>query len=152
MTNLLFVVLVVGAPALKDKPTPADGLVGEWVVESFLDHGQARRFPGEARLTLTADGGFAFAIRGFESDKQPSRYATDPKASPPAFDLIRSELPPGWKLGNREWVGIYKLDGDELTICYRRWTDPRPTEFRAEKDSGQCLMVLRRAKPTQAKK
>jgi hypothetical protein len=98
------------------------------------------------------DGGFAFAVRGFERNKPPSRYAADPKASPPAFDLIRSDLPPGWKLGDRAWVGIYKLDGDELTICYRQWADPRPTEFRAEKDSGRSLMVLRRAKTAGAKK
>src|SRR5262245_52262480 len=97
--------------------------------------GQPRQFPGEAWLTLAADGGLAFAVRGFERNKLPSRYAADPKSNPPAFDLIRSDLPAGWKLGNREWVGIYELDGDKLTICYRHWSDLRPTEFRAEKDS-----------------
>jgi uncharacterized protein (TIGR03067 family) len=152
LTWVIAIGVLIGAPAPKDKPTPADGLSGEWVVQSFLDSGDAKRFPGEARLTLAADGGFAFAVRGFERNASPSRFAADPRASPAAFDLIRSDLPPGWKLGDREWVGIYKLDGDELTICYRQWTDRRPTEFHAEKDSGQCLMVLRRAQRARAKK
>jgi uncharacterized protein (TIGR03067 family) len=151
VTSLLIVVLGVGAPAPKDKPTPADGLVGEWVVESLIEYGQTTRLPGEGRLTLAADGGFAFTVRGFEGNATSARYAADPAARPPAFDLIRGDLPPGWKLGNREWVGIYKLDGAELTICYRLWADPRPTEFRADPDSGQCLIVLRRAKPGGAK-
>jgi uncharacterized protein (TIGR03067 family) len=152
VTSLLFVAMGVGAPVLKDKPTPADGLVGEWVVESLIEHGQVARFPGEARLTLAADGGLVFAVRGFEGSRPSSRYAADPKASPPAFDLIRTDLPPGWKLGDREWVGIYELAGDKLTICYRHYSDRRPTEFRAEKDSGQSLMVLRRVQPPPDKK
>jgi len=146
--NLLFVALAIGAPALKDKSSPADGLVGEWVVESVIQYGREAGFPGEARITLTADGGCSFAVRGFEKpNKRPSRYAADPKSSPPTFDLIRTNLPPGWTGGNREWVGIYELSGDKLTICYREWSDPRPTEFSSKKDSGQSLMVLRRAKP-----
>jgi uncharacterized protein (TIGR03067 family) len=139
--SLLLVALAVGAPALKDKdPT---GLVGEWVVESCVQAGNPVRYPDEATITLGPDGRFAFAVRGFPTNV--ARYVADPTANPPRFDLRRDDLPPGWPLGDREWVGIYKRDGDRLTICYRRWQDLRPADFRAEKGSGQNLMVLRRA-------
>jgi hypothetical protein len=50
--------------------------------------------------------------------------------------------------------GIYKFDGnDRLTICFT--TDPkaekRPTTFTGEKDSGQVLLELARAKPGEEK-
>lgn len=41
--------------------------------------------------------------------------------------------------------GIYKLSGDELTICLsERQSDPRPTKFESKTGSRQYFYVLRR--------
>jgi hypothetical protein len=42
-------------------------------------------------------------------------------------------------------VGIYKQDGDRLTICFCDARKSRPTSFRA--GNGQELLILHRVKP-----
>jgi uncharacterized protein (TIGR03067 family) len=44
----------------------------------------------------------------------------------------------------RKMLGIYKLQGDVLTICYRDRAEGRPTEFT---NAGQWMLVLSRKKP-----
>jgi len=44
--------------------------------------------------------------------------------------------------GDHVVPGIYKLEGDTLTICTDE--DGRPTEFTANAGSGRQLMVLKR--------
>jgi hypothetical protein len=44
---------------------------------------------------------------------------------------------PGW--------GIYKVEGDCVTICFCDMPNPRPTEFRVTKT--QALFILHRVKP-----
>ena len=49
----------------------------------------------------------------------------DPSARPPAFDLSGN---PGAAQG-RMFTGIYKLEGDTLTLAYRESKLGRPTDF-----------------------
>jgi Tir chaperone protein (CesT) family len=42
--------------------------------------------------------------------------------------------------------GIYKLDGDTLTICFAGPGEPRPMEFKSTEQSRSWLMVLKKAK------
>ena len=46
--------------------------------------------------------------------------------------------------GKASLLGIYKLEGDKLTICLGQ---ERPTKFESAKGSGNSLFVLRRQKP-----
>jgi hypothetical protein len=46
--------------------------------------------------------------------------------------------------GGRTMRGIYKLEGDTLTVCYARPGKPRPREFH---NREQWLLVLKRKKP-----
>jgi len=41
--------------------------------------------------------------------------------------------------------GIYKLDGDTLTVCYAEQGGSAPKEFRTAAGSKQCCMVLKRS-------
>jgi uncharacterized protein (TIGR03067 family) len=48
--------------------------------------------------------------------------------------------------GDNTMLGIYRLDGDELTICVAGAGKDRPTEFTGKAGSGQVLLVWKRAK------
>ncbi|WP_165221687.1 TIGR03067 domain-containing protein [Aquisphaera insulae] len=55
-------------------------------------------------------------------------------------------LPDGGPSKGKRVLGIYKQEGDELTLCMADPDKPRPTEFKAEPGSPQTLMVFRRQK------
>ncbi len=51
-----------------------------------------------------------------------------------------------------QWVCIYKLEGDTLTICRDPKDHVRPDEFRTTADSNLVLLVYKRVKPVPAPK
>ena len=69
----------------------------------------------------------------------------NPSAKPAAIDFENTE---GVAKG-KAWKGIYRLDGDTLTICDNEpnLAERRPTVFEAKSGSGYVLITFRRAKP-----
>jgi uncharacterized protein (TIGR03067 family) len=67
----------------------------------------------------------------------------DPKQAPAAIDV----LPDGGPSRGKRVLGIYRLEGNRLTICMADPDRPRPREFAAEKGSKQTLMVFTRSRP-----
>jgi uncharacterized protein (TIGR03067 family) len=55
------------------------------------------------------------------------------KATPPAYDI---------SAGGTKWRGIFRLEGDKLTLCYRHG-DNRPTNFDL---GGQVVEVYQRVR------
>lgn len=65
----------------------------------------------------------------------------DTSKDPKSVDLTAE------RLGNQSLKGIYKLEGDTLTICYAYAPDsPRPTEFKTTSGVNGYLYVLERVK------
>ena len=84
-------------------------------------------------------------------ERQGRRFAgttieLDPTRDPKNIDVI----PDGGRNRGERVLGIYKLDGERLTICMARAGQPRPREFKAEKGSGWTLQTFERA-PASAK-
>ena len=78
-------------------------------------------------------------------ERQGKRFAgtkieLDPTHDPKNIDVI----PDGGRNRGERVLGIYKLDGDRLTICMARAGQPRPKEFKAEKGSGWTLQTFER--------
>ncbi|MDY3562819.1 TIGR03067 domain-containing protein [Gemmata sp. JC673] len=75
--------------------------------------------------------------------------ALDPSSDPKCLDLKSLEQPRG---ANTVDEGIFKLDGDTLTICWYQGADKnRPTSFDIPKDKDTILGVPKRV-PADPKK
>ena len=70
-------------------------------------------------------------------------YSVDGSRKPSRIDFVHSE----GSLKGKSWKGIYRLDGDKLTICDNApdMAKPRPTQFSTKSGSGYICIVFRRA-------
>ena len=71
-----------------------------------------------------------------------TKIELDPRPEPKAIDVI----PDGGPDRGQHVLGIYKLEGDELTICMAAAGQPRPKEFEAKEGSKCTLRKFRREK------
>jgi uncharacterized protein (TIGR03067 family) len=139
MTPILLVVsLTVGAPLTKDPKPDTVAIVGEWVFESATIGGRPDSPPPGTTWTFTADSKSVLAL-GKDYPKLESKYTTDPKKTPAWLDV--ADGPKGTPL-----IGIYKVDGDTLTLCLGGKVGDRPTTFEAPAGSTTAIMVLKRVK------
>ncbi|HEY7425230.1 MAG TPA: TIGR03067 domain-containing protein [Gemmataceae bacterium] len=71
-------------------------------------------------------------------------YKLNPARMPRTIDITMKA--PGGKQ-EQKIEGIYKLNGDDLTLCIPQGqNNRRPTEFKAEEGGKQCLLVFKRKK------
>jgi uncharacterized protein (TIGR03067 family) len=76
---------------------------------------------------------------GGASDPPYCKVAMDRAARPATFDLL------SLRDGEAMWLGVYKVEGDTLTICYNQALYGRPTGFDGP-GKGQHTEVFRRVK------
>ena len=140
-STLLATVLTLAAPGPKEKPNPAEGLLGLWELErtESAKKEQPRQRDGPLRYRFNKDGTWD-VLEGDKSVIGARPFKFDPKASPATVDL-------GAGNDGREMAqGIYKIEGDKLTICKTPPRQGRPTEFTTPDGSPNYLMIFRRVK------
>ena len=67
--------------------------------------------------------------------KSPIEVKIDSTKSPSRIDFVN-------KKGEVSNIGIYKLDGKKLTICFVRKDGERPSKFESKEGSKVMMMVL----------
>jgi uncharacterized protein (TIGR03067 family) len=140
--TLLVTVFVVGAPGLKDPPKKVQSVVGVWVAESYTYAGKPRPVgPRPIRYEFTADGKW-HTFRGERKTTTERTYFTNPKAEPPHIDLNYDPAEQEAPIGR----GIFKVEGDTLTLCFVRNNGTRPTTFESSADPPTLLYVFKRVK------
>jgi uncharacterized protein (TIGR03067 family) len=141
--SLLFAALAVGAPALKDKPPPPANIDGRWAVERVVQGGkETGRHTGFLPDPCEADGAWLRTpgqppVRG-----DAVGYRADPRARPARIDFHVTKF-------GREMTleGVYKVDGDTLTMCLAGLGAARPDGFEAPAGSDRVLVTFRRVRP-----
>lgn len=115
---------------------------GTWAVTSFVREGKATPDEVARSIVRVVEGDHVVWKREGKSFAG-TGLSLDPAASPAAIDVI----PDGGRTRGEHVLGIYRLEGDTLTICMSDPGRPRPTAFEAPAKSGHTLMTFRRVKP-----
>ena len=131
--------LVLGAPGPKDPPKKdTDPLLGAWVAETAETGGMALPVGGMT-LEFKADGKVVMADGGKPPEE--GRYTADRKKDPPEIDVDAPVA--GGKV--MTMPGIYKVEGDTLTLCLAA-AGGRPTKFESAAGQAALLLTFKRAK------
>jgi uncharacterized protein (TIGR03067 family) len=107
---------------------------GSWKLLTFNLDGEQATLSMANRYLFRFEGNNYTDIRSGQTRSQ-GTFALDPTQSPPSIDLSEAT---GVKM-----YGIYRLEGDRLTICLCE--EQRPTEFASRAGQRRVLMVLERA-------
>ena len=111
-------------------------LKGTWKVESAVREGEARPAADLEKVKLKVDGE-SFTINEDGRD-MPAKIKVDSTKKPAEIDLTPDK--------QETAKGIYKLEGDKLTICLSKPGTDRPKDFKSEAGSGTFLVVFKKEK------
>jgi RNA polymerase sigma factor (sigma-70 family) len=112
-----------------------DKIQGTWVLVSAQKGGQDMVEEELKGRKLTFTGGKMTVKKGDREEKT-ATYKLDPTKMPKEIDTAD---------GDKRLRGIYKLDGDTLTLCVDEG-DERPAEFASPPGTPAELLVLKREK------
>jgi uncharacterized protein (TIGR03067 family) len=122
-----------GADKEADKKTDQDKLQGTWTLVSE-ESGGKRTGKDKLKKVEWVFEGDKYRVGG----KVPwGRFKLDPGQNPKTIDLTDPK--------GREGFGIYKLEGDTLTVSHAK--DERPAEFTTKEGGKNVVVVFKRVKP-----
>lgn len=137
---LVIVVMFAGLPRMQGaEPVNAKELEGSWVGVSVENSGE--RMPEERakqlKLTLTAH---RYKTELGEQVLFDSTYMVDLTKTPAEIDIIGTE----GELKGKAALGLFKLEGGTLTMCYVMPGKERPSALASPRGSGVTLIVWKR--------
>jgi uncharacterized protein (TIGR03067 family) len=133
--------LLTAAPGPKEDKDEIKKFEGDWTFVSWEHSGQ--KLPNEV-LEITKwsvkDGKYKFEMGENEEE---GTIKIDAGKKPATLDF---DITSGNDKGKKQ-AGIYKIDGDTMTICLARpGDDKRPTEFKSTEEDGNILVTIKKKK------
>src|SRR5262249_47226167 len=114
---------------------------GKWVLVSVNIDGKTQEEDEIKDRFMVVKGEKATALYK-DKERGTASLKVDPSKSPAHIDSTYEDGP----AKGTTLKGIYKIEGDTLTICYGGFGKDRPTEFARKPGSGTILVVQKRAK------
>jgi uncharacterized protein (TIGR03067 family) len=141
---LLSVVLATGLGCGDGSPPPVkESLEGTWVAQSLEVEGEPAPDAVRKAFRFTFQGEKLLIAGNFPDGREiECTYRLDSRAVPKLLDVTHVK-------DNKTARGIYRREGDELTLCFRHADVDvtRPTVFATERDSKLTLVVLKKQAP-----
>jgi uncharacterized protein (TIGR03067 family) len=136
---LLLVVVSLPADTPKDAEAKKDveKFQGKWTIVSIEEDGKLEPADEVAKFEVTVKDSL-FTVKIKDITHKELTIKVDPSQKPAAIDLSPKDPKEPTVLG------VYKWDGEMLTICGTDQSKDRPKEFSSGK--GITLLVLKRAK------
>jgi RNA polymerase sigma factor (sigma-70 family) len=125
--------------AAEDKKSDKEKLQGEWKVVSIKMGGMDNPNKDQVGDKMTFNGD-RMELTPFKAD-----FKLDPSKDPRQIDFTLTESPNDNEKGKVS-LGIYKLDGDKLTLHASHPGGERPTEFESKEGQISMLFTLERVK------
>ena len=139
----LSIALVADAPKRDpvDKASLAK-LQGKWQLARVEFAGKSAPAKDLIAQTVEIIGNRTTARDGDDIKDETEIVALDAKSKPTAIDLkvIKGDDK------DKTLAGIWKLDGDKLTVCVPEAGKPRPKAFEAKEGTGHTLLVFEKMK------
>jgi len=122
--SILCMSALLGAPAAKEPAKKAEvpSVVGTWSCQTMTANGKVQAINGHSTFTFSADGKFQISVGG--DDKPAGKYKINRDASPAELDFNIGG-------GDEFHLGVFKIEKDELTLCWEDVARVRPKEFGA---------------------
>jgi len=142
LSLLVITVLLVPSAMAQDEAAKAEiaKWQGTWRMISMENDGKISPPEKLKGIKLTVqDSTYHFQNDDFS---ERGKYQFDPSMEPKTLDIVVDEGKDRGKI----YRVIYKVAGDELTICLRSDNKQRPIEFSGKAGSGQVLEVWKREK------
>ena len=146
---MLAVAFLLSSTALLEAP-PAAGvdepglkkLQGKWQLTGQEHGGKKAAAKEVAGITLEVSKAGFTTREGVDVKEDASVVHLDAKARPAALDLKITAGPDLDKVVK----GVWKLEGETLTVCIAEPGKDRPKEFKASEGTGHTLLVFKKLK------
>jgi uncharacterized protein (TIGR03067 family) len=142
----LFAVIALTSLAAAPVPPPDElqrarqSFQGEWKIVAFTRKGRASEEKELEGAKVVVKGNVLTVTINQRAEE--TTFTLDPKTSPATINMTK--IDPEYK--GEVMFGIYKQEGDKLTICCGFGEEVTPKEFKSPDNSNTCLFVLERVK------
>jgi uncharacterized protein (TIGR03067 family) len=143
MPRSLLVLLVLGAPAAEEDAARKDleRMQGNWAAVSMVSDGF--RLPDDdAQALFRTIKEDKYTVFRFDRPIGKGTFTLDATKMPQAIDAVPDA--PGGK--GKPMLGIYRIDGDKLELCFAAPGKERPKIFESKTGSGQTSSAWTREK------
>jgi uncharacterized protein (TIGR03067 family) len=138
---ILMAALAPAAPALKNKPATTAPIFGEWFRVGHTEAGAPVSVVNERHhQVFTSDGQWQYWYGDRPATLNGNGFVTDTKQNPPTIDISMGAG------AQAQYRGIYKVEGDTLTLCVVTGDKERPKTFESSADKVTTIWVFKRVK------